>query len=123
MAKTDFKSVDEYIATLEGEARTAIETVRALLHDAVPEAEEAISYQIPATRTRDGWIFYFSAYKKHFSLSFPPPSTLYDDFGEELACYKCSKSAIQIPYGEPVPADLITRMAKHRARELRRSEA
>jgi uncharacterized protein YdhG (YjbR/CyaY superfamily) len=82
----------------------------------VPEAEEVISYSIPAFKYH-GWIFYVSAYTKHFSLSCPPPFTFFDVFKDELARYKKSKSTIQFPLDEPAPLELIQKMAQFRAKE------
>jgi uncharacterized protein YdhG (YjbR/CyaY superfamily) len=116
MAKTDFKTADEYLATLPEHSRDVLEQVRRTIRAAVPEAEEMISYQIPAYR-HNGWIFYISAHKNHFSLSCPPPFTIFEAFKDELAQYEMSKSVIQMPLDQPVPVDLIHRMAQFRARE------
>lgn len=116
MAKTDFKTIDEYIATFPADVQTVLQTIRKTLHEAVPEAQEAISYQIPAFNYH-GWVFYFSAHKSHFSLSCPPPSAIYEVFKDELAPYKQSKSAIQFPLKDGVPTDLIRRLAQYRAKE------
>jgi len=122
MAKTDFKTVDEYISTFPPDTQAVLQQVRQAIKAAVPEAEEVISYQIPALKYH-GWIFYFAAFKSHFSLSCPPPFTVFDSFKDELAGYKRSKSAIQFPLDEPVPVDLISRMAEFRAAENLRLEA
>lgn len=114
MAKTDFKTPDEYLASLSPEARTVLETVRSTIRQAVPEAEEVISYQIPAFK-HHGFVWYYSAYKNHFSLSCPPPFTVFEVFKDELSRYKMSKSTIQFPFSEPVPVDLIGKMAAFRA--------
>ena len=116
MAKTDFKSIEEYIGTLPKTVQEILYEVIAPIKDAVPEAEEVISYQIPAFKYH-GWIFYVSAYKNHFSLSCPPPFTVFDEFKDELSGYKQSKSTIQFPLDEPVPVKLINKMARFRAKE------
>src|SRR5687767_6214804 len=117
MAKTDFKNADEYLATLPPEARKILEIVRKTIRDAVPGAEEVISYQIPAFKLDGGWIFYYSGYKAHFSLSCPPPFAAFKAFAKELASYTQSISAVQFPYDKPVPTTLIAKMAKHQAQE------
>jgi len=116
MAKTDYKTIDEYILTFPADIQEILQLIRQTLHEAVPEAAEAISYQIPAFNYH-GWLFYFAAFKQHFTLSCPPPSTLYKVFKIELAPYKLSKSAIQFPLNQPVPVALIRKMAQHRAKE------
>ena len=117
MAKTDFKTADEYIASVPEADRPGLEAIRKAIRDAVPQAEETISYQIPAFRTGDGWIFYYSAYANHLSIASPPPWTEREAFKAELAPYKMSKSAIQFPKSTPLPLKLIGEMAAFRARE------
>lgn len=110
MAKTDFKTIDEYIATFGEEDAAGLQAIREAVLSAVPEAEERISYQIPAFY-HHGWVFYMSAHKAHFNLSCPPPSAAFEQFAEELAPYKTTKSAVLLPKNKPLPIDLIARMA------------
>jgi uncharacterized protein YdhG (YjbR/CyaY superfamily) len=117
MAKTNFKTADEYIASVPQTDQAGLEAIRKTIREAVPGAEDTISYQIPAFRTADGWIFYYSVYANHFSLSSPPPWTEREAFKTELAPYKMSKSAIQFPKSKPLPLKLIGEMAAFRARE------
>ena len=118
MAKTDFKTPDEYIAAAPEADRPGLEAIRKAIRDAVPDAEEVISYQIPAFRTADaGWIFYYSVHTSHFSLACPPPCPEREAFATELAPYKMSKSAIQFPKSQPLPLKLISDMAAFRVRE------
>ena len=117
MAKTDFKTADQFIAAAPEADRAGLAAIRKAIRDAVPEAEEVISYQIPAFRTAGGWIFYYSVYTSHFSLASPPPWTEREAFKAELAPYKMSKSAIQFPKSQPLPLKLIGEMAAFRARD------
>jgi uncharacterized protein YdhG (YjbR/CyaY superfamily) len=116
MAKTDFKTIDEYISTFPADVQEVLEQVRQAIQTAAPEAEEAISYQLPAFKFH-GWVFYFSGYKAHYSLSCPPPFTVFEAFKEELSPYEISKSSIKFPLDQPVPTKLIHAMAKFRAQE------
>jgi uncharacterized protein YdhG (YjbR/CyaY superfamily) len=120
MAKTDFKTVDEYIQTFSKDVQAILEQVRQTIHEAVPEAEEVISYQIPAVKYH-GWVFYFSAYKKHFSLACPPTTKVFEVFKKELSAYKLSKSTIQFPFDKGVPIKLIRDMSQYKARENKAS--
>lgn len=113
MAKTDFKNMDEYIANFPKGVRRILEQVRRTIQGALPEADEVISYQIPAFKYH-GWVFYFSAHKNHYSLSCPPPFTVFEAFKNELSPYEVSKSAIRFPLDRPVPVTLIRNMAKYR---------
>jgi len=111
MAKTDFKSIDEYISTFPKDIQKKLEEVRQIIRNAVPEAEEVISYQIPCFNLH-GPILYFSAYKKHLSIASPPPTMAV--FKDELTLYKSSISVFQIPYEKPMPKDLLIKMAQYR---------
>ncbi|MET0391486.1 MAG: DUF1801 domain-containing protein [Chitinophagaceae bacterium] len=113
-ARPRFDTPDQYIKSFPADVQKILRQVQATLRKAVPGAEEVISYQIPAFK-RNGWIFYYSAYQNHFSLSCPPPFTVFDVFKKELSAYKLSKSTIQFPYDQPVPVKLISDMAKYRA--------
>jgi uncharacterized protein YdhG (YjbR/CyaY superfamily) len=118
MAKTDFKSADEYIKTFPPDKQAILKQVREAIRRAVPEAEEVISYQIPAFRLAGGWVFYYSMYTGHFSLACPPPFAAFKEFAKELSKYKQSKSAVNFPLDEPVPVKLIDRMAKFQVEEI-----
>jgi uncharacterized protein YdhG (YjbR/CyaY superfamily) len=117
MAKTDFKSVTEYIASKPRDVQVLLKRVRAAIRKGVPAAEEGISYQIPAYKLNGVPVVYFAGWKNHFSL-YPVSDALRAAFKNELAGYEISKGTIRFPYSEPVPADLIERLAKFRAEQL-----
>ena len=121
MAKTDFKNVDEYLATLSEHDRDVVQAICSAIREAVPEAEEVISYQLPAYKYR-GWIFYVSAATNHYAISCPPPFATFEAFKSELAPYEISKSTVRFPKSAPVPLALIGEMSRYQAQEnLRRS--
>src|SRR6478609_1466663 len=103
MAKTDFKSVTEYLATLPKETRATLQSVRAAIRAAVPEAEEGISYQIPCLRLEGSPVIYFAGWKEHYSL-YPATKQVVASFARELANYELRKGTIRFPLTEPVPA-------------------
>jgi uncharacterized protein YdhG (YjbR/CyaY superfamily) len=111
MAKTDFRSVDEYIATHPADVQVVLQRVRATIRKALPGAEETISYQIPTYKRHGGYVIYFAGWKKHFSL-YPASARLVARFKDELAPYEISKGTIRFPLSEPVPVRLIARIAK-----------
>ena len=116
MAKTDFKSVDEYIATQPESVQPILQRVRGTIQKAMPRAEEVISYQIPAYKLNGGAVLYFAGWKQHYSL-YPASDRLVKAFKGELAPYQVSKGTIRFPLSEPVPAKLIAGIAKFRAKE------
>ena len=117
MAKADFKSVDEYIAAQPDPVQRVLKRVRTAIRKAVPHAEEVISYKIPLYKLHGARLLFFAGWKQHYSL-YPAGDRLVAVFREQLARYKISKGTIRFPLSEPVPTDLIERIAKFRAKEL-----
>ena len=115
MVKTDFKSVDEYIAT-HPHVQAILQRVRSTIRKAVPGAEEVISYQIPAYKLHGGPVLYFAGWKRHYSL-YPATDHVVEAFKDDLAPYKVNKGTIRFPLAKPVPVKLIERIAKFRAKE------
>ncbi len=117
MAKADFKSVDEYIASQPAAVQGILERVRSTIRDAVPEAEEVISYKIPAYKLDASPVLYFAGWKQHYSL-YPASERLVAAFKDELAPYEINKGTIRFPLSRPIPVKLIGRIAKFRAKEI-----
>jgi uncharacterized protein YdhG (YjbR/CyaY superfamily) len=119
MTKTNFKTIDEYHNIFPGDVVERMETVRALVRRIVPDAEEVISYQIPAFKIgKKYYLIYYSAYPKHLSLSCPWSENLLREFETELSGLKVSRSAIQFPHDKPLSTDLIERILKFRKEEI-----
>jgi uncharacterized protein YdhG (YjbR/CyaY superfamily) len=116
MAKTDFKSVDEYIARHPQEVQSILQRVRSTIRKGLPGAEETISYQIPTYKLHGGYVVYFAGWKEHYSL-YPATAHLVAAFKDDLAPYKVNKGTIRFPLSEPVPVKLIERIAQFLAKE------
>jgi uncharacterized protein YdhG (YjbR/CyaY superfamily) len=117
MAKTDYKSVDQYVAAQPEPARAVLERLRRIVKAAVPGAEELISYQIPAYRHADGCFLYISGWKEHYSL-YPATDVLVAALKEEIEPYLANKNTLRFDLSKPVPTRLIERIAKLRAKEV-----
>lgn len=116
MAKTDFQSVDDYLATMPEATREVLEQVRAIIREALPDAEEVISYQIPAYK-RDGiGVIYFAGWKAHYSL-YPVGDSFAAAFPEEAARYPIAKGTVRFALDEKVPVALIRKIIMLRAKE------
>ncbi|MBS0031838.1 iron chaperone [Chitinophaga sp. 22321] len=113
--KMKFNTVDEYMATLPEEAGAVLEKVRQIILETAPGAEEVISYQLPALRFH-GMLIYYSAYKEHYSLSFPS-GTLFKDLAKDLEGYELGKSTVKFLLNKPIPKKLIQAIVKHRMAE------
>lgn len=111
---TKFKTVEAYHAVWPQNIQALLQQLRNTIRDAAPEAEECISYNMPAYKFH-GPLAYYAAYKNHIGF-YPIPSAI-EAFQKELSRYKCSKGAVQFPLDEPLPLDLVTKMVKWRAKE------
>ena len=117
MANTNFQSVDDYIDAQAPALRPVLERVRRVLSKAMPDAEEVISYQIPAYRLHGRVALYFAGWKEHYSI-YPASDAMMAAFEGELDVYRVSKGTLRFPLDEPVPVKLIARIAKFRAEEM-----
>lgn len=106
--------INEYIATFSLEVRTILEKVRATIREAAPDAEEVISYQMPAFRGKT-ILVYFAAWKKHIGLY--PPVSGNAKLEMDAKRYAGPKGNLQFPLDEPIPYDLISRIVKHRVKQ------
>ena len=116
MAKTDFKSVEDYIAVHPKEVQTTLQRVRDTIRKALPGAEEVISYQIPMYKLQGARVLYFAGWKEHYSL-YPATARLIAVFKDDLGQGKVVNNTIRFPLSVPVPVKLIERIAKFRAKE------
>ncbi len=119
MAKTNFKSVDEYIRAQPKGTQTVLRRVRGIIRRAVPAAVEVISYQILAYKLADGLVLGLAGWKEHYSL-YPASDDMIAAFKGELTPYRVSKGTLRFLLSQPVPVKLIERIAKFRAKEARR---
>lgn len=112
--KKTFKDFDEYFSQQTPEVQFLLEQIRQTIKKAAPEAEEVISYNMPAFKYH-GMLVYFAAYKNHVGFYATP--TGHSEFKEELSGYKQGKGSVQFPLTKPLPLDLITKIVKFRVNE------
>lgn len=118
MAKTDFKTIDAYHQTFPAEMQERLQSIREVIHEVAPEAEEVISYQIPAFKLGKKFLIYYSAFTNHISLASPWSAALLEAFSRELKDLKVTKSVIQFPNNRPLPLEFIQRLVVFRKKEL-----
>ena len=114
MKSEQYKNIDEYIATFPEHVQLILGELRKTIRQAVPEAKEVISYQMPAFKLH-GVLVYFAAYERH--IGFYPTASGIATFQKEISGYKNSKGAVQFPIDKPLPFDLIAKIVKFRAKE------
>lgn len=105
--------IDKYIAGYPEEVQIILKKIRVTVKAAAPEAEETISYGMPALRQKKNLIYY-AGFKQHIGLFPPVPESL----RKEAAKYAGPKWNLKFPYDKPIPYDLITKIVKERIKNL-----
>jgi uncharacterized protein YdhG (YjbR/CyaY superfamily) len=108
------KDIDGYISQFPGDVQAILEKVRATIRHAAPEAQETISYQMPAFK-QHRMLVYFAAWKHHIGLY--PPVSGDKALEKAVARYAGPKRNLQFPLDEPIPYDLIERIVKLRVKQ------
>lgn len=109
-----FTSIDEYIAAAAPEVHGILEEIRSVVKRVAPSANETISYQMPAFKLEKVF-FYFAAFKKHIGVY--PPVKGDRQLQRELERYRGEKGNLRFPLSEPIPYELIGRVALTLSRE------
>ena len=116
MEDKKYTNIDEYVSSFPTDIQKILQNLRQVIHAAAPEAQEVISYSMPAFKL-NGILVYFAAFKDH--IGFFPTSSGVSAFSKELAPYDTSKGTIRFPLDEPIPVNLIKKIVKFRAQENR----
>lgn len=111
-------SVDDYLAALAPERRERIDALRRIVREVVPDAEEAISYNMPAFRLDGRFFISFDAFKRHDSL-FPASEGVVTGLGVEIRPHLAGRGTLRFPIDRPLPLDLIRRIVEIRVGEHR----
>jgi len=107
--------IDLYIAGFPAGTQELLNQLRAAIREAAPEAEELISYQMPAFKIYGRILVYFAGYQKH--IGFYPGGSAIELFKRVFSAYKCSKGTIQFPLDQPLPLESIVRIVLYRVHE------
>ncbi len=116
--KATFNSIDEYIGTFPETVQNIMEQLRTTIKDAVPDAVEKITYNMPTFTLNGTYLVYFAGWKKHIAFYGAPRGN--PEFKEDLSAYESGAGTLQFPYDQPMPFDLITKIVKFRAAENRK---
>ena len=112
------ETIDEYLASLPEDKRAALTKLRKVIKVAVPNAEECISYQLPAFRLDGRVLVWFGAAAHH--CSFYPGASPIEVHENELKGYDTSKGTIRFQADRPLPAVLVRKLVKARIAEYGR---
>lgn len=105
-------SVEEYLAQFDGDVRARLEAMRATITATAPEADESISYGMPAYKLSGRPLVYFAGYAGHVGFYATP--TGHEAFAEDFATYPQGKGSVQFPHTRPLPLDLVRRVVQFR---------
>jgi uncharacterized protein YdhG (YjbR/CyaY superfamily) len=111
--------IDEYLAALDEPKRATLQTLRRTILTIIPDAEECISYGMPAFRLNGKVIAGFAAFKNHLSY-LPHSGSVLGELSDDLAGYKSTEGSLHFPIDKPLPKALVKRLIAKRLDEVRR---
>jgi uncharacterized protein YdhG (YjbR/CyaY superfamily) len=101
--------IDQYLAGLEEPKRTTLTRLRQTILDVLPEAEQGMSYGLPAFKAGGKTIAGFAAFKNHLSY-LPHSGSVFPQLADELTGYQLSSGALRFDIGQPLPAALVEKL-------------
>jgi len=115
--KQTYATVEDYLAAAPYDVEPRLHEMRQVVREALPDAQETISHNIPAYRQHGVVVVQLAGHAEHTSLNFFPTAGAFAQFAAELTPYATSKSGIRFPLDEPLPVELIARIATFRLAE------
>jgi uncharacterized protein YdhG (YjbR/CyaY superfamily) len=112
------KTIDEYLAGVKPDQRRALEELRRAIRAVVPNAEECISYGIPAFRLNGRSLVFFGAWSNHCAF-YPGSSVTLKKFRKDLKDFQTSKGTIRFSPDEPLPVALVRKLVQTRSANIR----
>jgi uncharacterized protein YdhG (YjbR/CyaY superfamily) len=109
-----FKTIDEYIESFSEEVGIKLQTLRHIIKEEVPDAEETMSYKMPTFKRNGSYVAYFAAYKNYISL-YPTSPDIEKIRG--ITKYKKHQGTLQFPLDQPLPLPLIRQVVRLMANE------
>jgi uncharacterized protein YdhG (YjbR/CyaY superfamily) len=112
------RGIDEYLAGLDEPKRSTLERLRQTIRGIIPDAEEVISYGMPAFRLDGKVVAGFAAFKNHLAY-LPHSGSLFGKLSEELAGYESTPGSLHFPIDTPLPKALLKKLIATRLKEIR----
>ena len=119
LAPVSAKEVDAYLRGLEEPKRGTLQALRRMILEIVPEAEQVISYRVPAFRVAGKTVAGFAAFRDHLSY-LPFSGSVLGQLPDELGGYTMTKSALHFPVDRPLPKALVKKLIRVRLAEVDR---
>jgi uncharacterized protein YdhG (YjbR/CyaY superfamily) len=117
--KMSGQEIDEYMSALEEPKRSTLQTLRRTILEVLPDADQVISYGVPAFRVRGQTVVGFAAFKTHLSY-LPFSGSVLGQLGDELEGYRMTKSSLHFPVDRPLPKTLVQKLIEIRLSEIAR---
>jgi uncharacterized protein YdhG (YjbR/CyaY superfamily) len=108
--------IDQYLDALDEPKRTTLRRLRDTIRSVIPDAEECISYSMPAYRVHGKVVAGFAAFTHHLSY-LPHSGSVLSELKPELAGYRQTKGALQFPVDKPLPRELVEKLLDVRLRQ------
>ena len=115
MQRMKAQNHDEYIGAFSGDVQLLLHAMRRAIREAAPQAEEVISYRMPAFKVNGRMLVWFAAHEKH--IGFYPGASGIAAFEKDLKLYKHAKGSVQFPIDKPLPLELVKKIVKLRVHE------
>jgi uncharacterized protein YdhG (YjbR/CyaY superfamily) len=112
------RDIDEYLAALDERRRTSLQELRQTIVGVIPNAEECISYGMPAFRLEGKVIAGFAAFKNHLSY-LPHSGSVFRELADDLAGYDSTTGSLHFPIDQPLPKALVKKLIAIRLKEVR----
>jgi uncharacterized protein YdhG (YjbR/CyaY superfamily) len=111
--------IDEYLRAVDEPKRATLQALRRTILEFLPEAEQGISYRVPAFRVQGKVVAGFAAFKDHLSY-LPFSGSVLGQLGDELRGYTMTKSALHFPVDRPLPRTLVKKLIAVRLDQIRK---
>jgi uncharacterized protein YdhG (YjbR/CyaY superfamily) len=111
------QDIDRYLATVDEPKRTTLEELRRSIMAVIPDAQQCISYGMPAFKVRGKTVAGFAAFKNHLSY-LPHSGSVLEKLADDLASYQGTKGSLHFAIDEPLPRGLVNKLVNTRMREL-----
>jgi len=108
--------VDAYLQGVEEPKRSTLEQLRRMILEVIPDAEQCISYGLPAFRVGGKVVAGFAAFKNHLSY-LPHSGSVFPELADQLAPYRRSTGALRFPVDEPLPRPIVEQLIRVRLRQ------
>jgi len=112
------EEIDAYLAQLEEPKRTTLRELRKTIHEVIPDAEQCISYRMPAFRLHGRVVAGFAAFTNHLSY-LPHSGSVLAELADDLVGYVSTPSALHFPVDQPLPKSLVEKLIEVCLRQVR----